>query len=487
MKSREAALRKAIKTRRDTDMLIYKGLRNKVIQELREAKSHFYLNILNEAKGNSKLIWKNIDNLTRTDTKFLGDIKLKVQGKLIEDHFTVASVFNNFFLESVYELGKTFTKRKLDIVPIDATGQVFQLVETNELQVNKIISSLKSSKSRDTFQFDTMFVKSHKDILTPTIAHLINLSFKHSSFHDDWKCAIVTPIFKSGDRLEASNYRPISILPVLSKVAEKVVIKHLKTFLNTSNFGLHCMQFGFRANHSTETATLHLIEQIKSRLDRGGVVGAVFLDLRKAFNTVNHDVLISKLSKFNFSSKALAWMSSYLSNRRQCVKVGDTLSSNMKCTMGVPQGSVLGPLLFSLYINDLPQQCHDVELQMYADDTVVYTHAKTAELAAAKLTIALERITHWLDQSCLSLNVNKTKGMFFSKTMVQPPNTDILIKGEKIDIITDFKYLGVTLDPNLNFKKHVKKTVKIIKYNLANFRHIRNCLSLDAAKIFMQL
>ena len=108
------------------------------------------------------------------------------------------------------------------------------------------------------------------------------------------------------------------------------------------------MQFGFRANHSTETATLHLTEQIKSRLDRGGVVGAVFKDLRKAFDTVNHDVLISKLSKFNFSSRALAWMSSYLSNRMQCVKVCDALSINLKLTMGVPQGSVLGPLLFKI-------------------------------------------------------------------------------------------------------------------------------------------
>lgn len=444
----------------------------------------FFLDILNVNKGNSSLIWKNINNLTRRDQRFLGDLKLKVQGQLIEDHSAVASVFNNFFLDSVIELGKKFTKKILDIFPPDDSRRVFELVEVNEQQIKKIISSLKSSRSRDTFQLDNMFFKTHKDTLASTIAHIINLSFKNSSFPDGFKHAIVIPIFKSGDRLEASNHRPISILPVLSKIAEKVVVEQLTTFLSLTNSGLHCMQFGFRANHSTETATLHLIEQIKSRLDKGGVVGTVFLDLRKAFDTVNHGALLSKLSKLNFSSGALAWMSSYLNDRFQCVRVGDALSSNLRCTMGVPQGSVLGPLLFSIYINDLPEQCQDVEVQMYADDTVVYTHAKTAELAAAKLTAALDRIQHWLDQSCLSLNVSKTKGMFFSKTKVQPM-VDILIKGERIDIVTNFKYLGVTLDSNLNFKKHVKTMVKSIKYNLANFRQIRNCLSLDAAKIFM--
>lgn len=125
----------------------------------------------------------------------------------------------------------------------------------------------------------------------------------------------------------------------------------------------------------------------------------------------------------------------------------------MKFTIGVPRESVLGPVSFSLYINELPQQSHDVEVEMYAGDTVVYTHANTAELTAAKLTVVLGRLTHWLDQSCLSLSGNKTKGMFFSKTKIQPPDADI--KGERTDIVTDFKYLGVILDPYLNFKKHV--------------------------------
>lgn len=153
--------------------------------------------------------------------------------------------------------------------------------------------------------------------------------------------------------------------------------------------------------------------------------------------------------------------------------------------MGVPQGSVLGPLLFSLYINDLPQYCHDVEVQLYADDTVLYTYAKSAQQAATKLSNALVGVAEWLDQSCLTLNIGKTKGMFFSKTKLNIPDVNICIKGEQIETVTEFKYLGVLLNSNLSFKKHIKKMAKTVKYNLANFRQIRSSLSTEAAKIFL--
>lgn len=319
----------------------------------------------------------------------------------------------------------------------------------------------------------------------PPIAHLVNLSITHSFFPTDWKHAIVIPIFKSGDRHVVSNYRPISLLPVISKVAEKVVINQLTDHINSCNPGLNPVQFGFRKLHSTETAVLHLTEQIRSVLDKGGVVGAVFLDLSKAFDTVNHDVLGSKLNSFNLSSNTLAWISSYLSNRRQCVKIKGMCSSFLGCTTGVPQGSVLGPLLFSLYINDLPQHCHGVEVQLYADDTVLYTHATSAQQAAIKLTNALVGVAEWLDQSCLTLNIGKTKGMFFSKTKLNILDVNICFKGEQIETVTEFKYLGVLLDSNLTFKKHIKKMTKIIKYNLANFRQIRSSLSTEAAKVFL--
>lgn len=152
------------------------------------------------------------------------------------------------------------------------------------------------------------------------------------------------PIFKAGDRTLPSNYRPISILPIASKIAERVVCDQLVSYLNESEVNLHPMQSGFRKNYSTETANCYFVEQIRSQLDKGGVVGAVFLDLAKAFDTVNHNCLMSKLQNFNLSDAALMWMKSYLSNRSQCTRVADKCSSFASCPMEVPQGSILGPI-----------------------------------------------------------------------------------------------------------------------------------------------
>ena len=199
-----------------------------------------------------------------------------------------------------------------------------------------------------------------------------------------------------------SNYRPISILPVMSKVIEKIAADQLILHLNSSQL-LHPMQHGFRAHHSTETATVYLIERVKSLIDRGGVVGAIFLDLRKAFDTVNHNNLQSKCVQFNFSQYTSNWFKSYLTNRSQCVKIQNTRSSFKDLVTGVPQGSILGPILFSLSKNDLPSVCQGSEILMYADDTVIFIKGKNHSEVAVQLTKVMIDVSNWLNNCNLQL------------------------------------------------------------------------------------
>ncbi|KAJ0032802.1 hypothetical protein NQD34_002883 [Periophthalmus magnuspinnatus] len=235
------------------------------------------------------------------------------------------------------------------------------------------------------------------------------------SCHYHGKLPGLPPVLKAGDKTKPENYRPISILPVISKIAEKWVAIQLTEHLNNSETTLHPMQFGFRKHHSTETATCYFLEKLKHLLDQGGFVGAVFLDLKRAFDTINHTVLLDKLTYFNFSNNALCWMKSYLSDRKQAVQIENSQSTLLTCSAGVPQGSILGPILFSLYVNNLPNVCKSVKMQLYADDTVLYTHAKTKYEAATVLSGAMVPVSYWLHDSGLHLNTKKTVCMFFSR------------------------------------------------------------------------
>ena len=318
------------------------SLRNRVIKEIRAAKSNFFVDLIRDAKGNHKQIWDCLHKLTgKGYNKATKQLEIKDNGTLYKEPAEIVTIFNSHFVNSVRLTVHSPISGPLHSSPIDVSQPVFSLTEISETKVQSIITSIKNSKSKDIFGLDSMFLKKHEASFTGPVTKIINTSFKEGKFPNDWKSAIVVPVYKSGDTTDMNNYRPISILPIMSKISEKYVAEQLTEHLNSSPFKLHPMQFGFRANHSAETANCFFVENIKTKLDKGGIVGAIFLDLKKAFDTVNHEILIHKMSYFNFSTSFTDWMRSYLSNRVQCVRVSGETSPPLRNELGVPQGSVL--------------------------------------------------------------------------------------------------------------------------------------------------
>ena len=252
-----------------------------------------------------------------------------------------------------------------------------------------------------------------------------------------------------------NNYRPVSLLSVLSKVFEKIMYNRLIDFLETYKI-LIDKQFGFRKLHTTYMALMVLIDELTQAMESGDFVIGVYLDFSKAFDTVNHDILLSKLNHYGIRGNALKWFKSYLNNRSQFVSYNGCVSSTKHMLCGVPQGSILGPLLFLIYINDLSTVCKKSIPLLFADDTNIFVRGKNLDAIQSIMNEELKSLSKWLKVDKLSLNIKKTHFMLFSSKRKYSENVDIKIDGQKIERVSKTKFLGVQIDEKLLWKDHVK-------------------------------
>ena len=251
-----------------------------------------------------------------------------------------------------------------------------------------IIGSLDATKATGLDGITPKILKKSADIVNPSLLKIINISISTGQFPDLLKVAKIIPIHKSGAQDDPANYRPISILSIISKVIEKHVTKHL--FANLNKYSLfHKSQSGFRKHHSCNTALINLIDRWLNSIDKGDIIGAVFFDLRKAFDVVDHDLLLEKLAAYKFSTTSQNWIQSYLTNRKQCIVNQNIRSSLQIVKSGVPHGSVLGPVLFVLFVDDLPMFIKEVYLDVYADDDTVHASGKKQNVIVMSLTYKL--------------------------------------------------------------------------------------------------
>ena len=329
----------------------------------------------------------------------------------------------------------------------------FTPIENNELLT--LITSLKET-SPGWDNVTTTLIKSAKHVIINQLTHIFNLSLKQGTFPAELKIARVVPIFKNGDKSNISNFRPVSVLPVFSKLLEKIVYNRLTSFINTNDI-LYKYQFGFRPNHSTNIAHITLIDRIMKLLDTGDVVLGVFLDFSKAFDTVNHDILLRKLYKYGVRGIPHQWFTSYLENRKQYVSFNDVSSSYLSINCGVPQGSILGPILFLLYINDIVNVSDSLFTILFADDSSIFVHGKNPEELVKLINNELQNLVVWLNANKLSLNVDKTNYMFFSLSNQKLCySSNVMINGVTVTKVSHIQFLGIIIDSHLKWKNHVQ-------------------------------
>ena len=313
-------------------------------------------------------------------------------------------------------------------------------------------------------------------VISDSLTYIFNQAVTLCTFSNGWKIARVIPLFKNGQRNLPGNYRPISILPALSKVMERILYTQLYEYLSVNNL-LSEHQFGFRKYHSTASALLDCTNDWYINMDQKLFNLTAFIDLKKAFDTVNHEILLEKLLLLGITGRAFQLLESYLSDRSQKCEVNGFISKESKITWGVPQGSILGPLLFLLYINDLPSCLNSTKPRMFADDTNITSSGNCIDDVENAVNSDLKNLRKWLMANKLSLNVAKTEFQIIGtkqnlkNILGQKPNIHIL--DCPIKQVVQCKSLGVILDENLSWKSNTNAICKKISSGIYALKRIK--------------
>ena len=447
------------KYRTATAFMNYNNARNQVSRKIKNMKKLKENKIAKNIKTNPKAFYQYIASKT-IKKESISDL-VKDDGNLTSNDEEKCNVINNFF-------ASVFTHEDMSNVPDFVCNKNIEtsletcFIETHEME--SALLKLNPNKSPGPDNLHPHFLKNTAKSLSLPLTILFHKTLSEGSIPDDWKVAEVRPIFKKGDKSLPGNYRPVSLTSVICKVFESFIKKSLNNHLIQNNL-LCNEQFGFVSGRNTVTQLLVTLNDWMAELDSNTPVDAAYMDFCKAFDSVPHQRLISKLKGYNINGQILNWIISFLSNRSQFVKINNSSSNNVKVTSGVPQGSVLGPTLFIYFINDLPSVVNNCNVKVFADDTKVYKSIEN-EHDVECLQNAIDSMFEWTQKWLLKFNKDKCKILHLGKNNQKHQYTIGNTEDKTLLDETDLeKDLGVFIDPNLDFKKHIKNTVKKASYS----------------------
>jgi hypothetical protein len=450
-------------------------------KSIRMAKANYYHSCFEKYKNDIKSTWmtiKEVINRTNKTKKF--PESFKINNENVSDNKIIANEFNKYFTQIGPALANNIQNldgRQFQDYLLDISTKDFSFVPVNEIDVGKLIDRMKPKTSCGQDGISNKLLKHIKSEILLPLTLIINQSILSGIFPNKLKIAKVLPIYKKDDECIFSNYRPVSVLSSVSKVFERVLHDQLYNHFVKNNLFFHS-QYGFRHRHSTELAALEVIDRIVCSMDKNELPLNIFLDLSKAFDTLGHQILVTKLQYYGLCDRSISLIRNYLSHREQYVVLNDACSELLPITTGVPQGSILGPLLFIIYLNDLVKACNVFVPVIYADDTALFTVIEITNQNNHDLVININEELHilssWFKANRLSLNGTKTKAMLFHTKQRKIEPIEIHLDGKAIEFVEEFNYLGINFDRHLSWKSHINKVSKKISQNVGVMTRLKH-------------